>query len=153
MKALWIFIGILIAGCSSELKIEEEKFFEIDLVHIEMWFDAMPKIESKSRFYINLEFSIKNLSDEEIEIDSLAYILTLSNGEKLSFNDYSFSSKVIHAGEILQLKGKVLSSEVRKQIPKYNRNAVLYLNMYFKIGNKKIMNRIYLKSQEFEIAY
>lgn len=153
MKALWIFIGILIAGCSSAFKIDNEKLFEVNVDHIEIWFDAMPKVESKSKFYIDIELSIKNLSCENVQIDSLFYDLVLSSGEKLTFVKENFSSEVIQSGELIRLKGEALSSEFNGQISGNNRNADLYVNIYFMTGNKKNLNRIYLKSQEFEIVY
>jgi hypothetical protein len=153
MKALFISIVILFVGCSALSRIGTEKFFEVKLQSLQMWFDAMPKIEAKSKFHINLKYFIKNISAQNLEIDSLVYDLILSKGEKIIFRDDKFKSTKLHSGEIVQIEEKTLSSEINDPISKTDRKADLFLNVYFKVRDEKFFYRIFLKSQEFEIVY
>lgn len=153
MKALFISIVIFFFGCSASSRISDEKFFEVNLKSLEMWFDAMPKIEAKSMFHINLNYSIKNIFIENLEIDSLAYDLIFSNGEKIIFRDDKFTSTKLRNGEFIQMEEKTLSTEIDDQISKSDRKADLFLNVYFKLKDKNLVNRIFLKSQKYEIVY
>ncbi len=153
MKVLIILVLIFFSGCSSSSKLDKSKVFVLNVERLEMWFDAMPKVDSKSKFHLLVDYSLKNISNKVIKINSLSYELILSNDKMITFYDKSFSPINLSKGEMTQFANLNLSSEVNLQIPKIDRRADLYLNIHYESGKKKFSERVFIKSQEFEIVY
>jgi hypothetical protein len=153
MKNFVIVSLIFLAGCCSTSKLDGSKFFEVKFNQLEMWFDAMPKIESKSKFHLILDYSLKNVSKRNLKIDSLSYELVLSNVERLIFYDERFQPIELSSDKTFQFQRLNLSSNIDGLIPKNDRKADFYLNVYFMVGDKNYFEKVLIGSQEFEIVY
>lgn len=153
MKNL-IFLSLifLISYCSAP-KLNDFKFFDVEVNLLEMWFDAMPKVEARSKFHIVLDYSLRNISNKELRIDSLKYGLAFSNGDILIFYDDKFYPVTLSHNEDIRFQNLNLSSEIVGMIPGNDRKADLYLNVNFTIGSKKFSEKVLIKSQEYEIVY
>jgi hypothetical protein len=141
------------AGCFIISKKEDPKVFEIKIEQLDMWYDAMPKLDSKSMFHINLVLELKNVSSKSVKIDSIIYEFVLSDDQILSFKDGNYSSKfLLKSGEIKNLKS-LEHLELKRQIPQNDRQANFSVTIFFRMDSKTYLQKFFLKSQEFEIVY
>lgn len=153
MRSFLILILIFFVGCFILSKKEDPKIFEIKIEQLDMWFDAMPKVDSKSLFHVNLDLELKNVSSKGVEIDSIIYELVLSNNQVLSFIDGNYSSSFfLDSGEIKNLKTLKHLGLIR-QIPQNDRQVNFSVTIFFRMDSKTYSQKFFLKSQEFEIVY
>ncbi len=74
---------------------KNSEVIEINVKQLEIWFDAMPKINGSSHLHCVLDMDLKNLLNRKIELDSINLEVLVDEVLKIRFDTEKFSPKLI----------------------------------------------------------
>lgn len=146
-----LFYIFSFSSCSIFKVNDSSNILSLDLKSLEMWFDASPKVNSKSYFHALIELEISNKSNELIQIDSILF----------QFDSEFFQDKVkipidVFDREIKSFKKKSIKEQI-KFVPEksINKSRELDLNIliYYRKSDREFFQRFVFTGKRIEIVY
>lgn len=151
-KIFLIFILALIS-CSRTNFIETSEKLQVNLNRIDIWLDLMPKIDSPSLIHLETELSLRNLSNKNIQIDSISFQVDVNENIQLSFYDKRKSEFTLASSASVELKYKLSQPSLKELLNYRNKNSKIFLNLYFKETDISFYKRISLGEKEIQTVY
>lgn len=151
-KALLILLFTLIS-CSIHNLSKDKEIFDIKINQLEIWFDAMPKINHPSLLHFIVDFNLKNLSNKSIKLDSLNFELYMQGKLFLRFYDKGNIDKMILPEKEENFSFKYTSKDVKNFKDLNSKKSKIYMNLFFNSGDNSFIKKIYIGESEIQMVY
>lgn len=150
-KSFLIFL-LLLKSCSY-FGIMEHKDIELEVNRIDVWFDAMPKIETPSLIHFESDVTLKNLTGKKIEIDSLTFQIFINEDLILNFSPNKKTKLILYpnSSEMMQYKFSVHGS--KELIETEGQKSKIYMNLYFRIEHDSFNRKVLIGENEIQVVY
>ncbi len=149
----WFILSLIlfVLGCSIFKTKDLNNALSVEIKSLEMWFDASPKVNSKSYFHASIEFEIFNELNEVVHIDSIVCQFDL----KLFQNKVKIPKDGFDR-EIKSFEKKLIKDQIKfvpeKSINK-SRELDLIILIYYRKSDKEFFQRFVFTGKRFEIVY
>lgn len=150
-KSFLIFL-LLFSSCAY-LGIMEIKDIDVEVNRVDIWFDAMPKIETPSLLHFESDLILKNLSGRTIEIDSINFQIVINENLTFSFTSDKKPKLTLNpnSSEVAQFKFSTAGS--KGLIETEGEQSKIYMILYFRAEQDSFDRKILIGEKEIQIVY
>lgn len=137
---LTLFLTFISYGCN------DKHHFELNVIEKYMWIDLMPKINGHTKIFTTLDLEIKNISKDNLSIDSIGFFIQSKNRkDNHIFNGIQFSHElpvIINSNQKIKshLRAELKSIEILMNSKEDEFNG--FVCLYFS-HREKLITEIY----------
>lgn len=151
-KSILIFL-IAFISCSQLNHLKSSKQISFTINKIDIWFDAMPKIESPSLLHFNIDFILKNLTDKKIEIDSLNFEVYSDKNLVSVFYPVNESQIFLNPFQVEIFNYNLSTTGSNELLKSESRKSRIYMNLFFKSSGNSFNEKFLAGEKEIQVVY
>lgn len=151
-KSILIFL-ITFFSCSQLNHLKDNKLISLTVNKIDIWFDAMPKIETQSLLHIYVDFILKNLTNKKIAIDSLNFEIYLDKNLITDFYQVNKSRIFLNPFQTEKFNYNLSATGSNNILKSESRKSRIYMNLFFKSSGNSFNEKILIGEEEIQVVY
>lgn len=151
-KSFLIFLFIFIS-CSRDNLLKNSEVIEINVKQLEIWFDAMPKINGSSHLHCVLDMDLKNLLNRKIELDSINLEVLVDEVLKIRFDTEKFSPKLISPNTSENFQLNFSSNELKDFRNLKSKKSKVFMNLIFNSNSNSFNKEFLIGETEIQVVY
>ncbi|MCX8057352.1 MAG: hypothetical protein N3F03_07085 [Ignavibacteria bacterium] len=150
--AFLIALMFMFNHCHRELT-KNDGLLDAEMKQVNLWLDAMPKVNEPSLLHFEIDLTLKNKSNKQIEIDSISFELMFDENLSFIFPKKKEPQIKIKPSMSVEFNNKFAAGEIKEIKKLSDKTAKIFINLSYKENGNYFNQKILLGEKKIEMVY